>query len=148
MAGISLANLDIGGMFSSIGTLAKDIRTAITGKEPISADKAAEISLKLEELNGEIEKGRLSVMQAEAASSDKWTSRARPCFLYVMYIMILTALPMGALYAYSPATSANVILGVQAWLKSIPDSLWALFGAGYLGYVGARSYDKTKGTQS
>jgi len=36
---------------------------------------------------------------------------------------------------------ANVKLGLAA----IPDSLYTLFGAGYLGYTGARSFDKIKG---
>ena len=32
---------------------------------------------------------QMSVMLAEANSSDKWTSRARPSFMYVMYILML-----------------------------------------------------------
>jgi hypothetical protein len=144
MAGLSIANLDIGGVFSGIGQLAKDLRTAFTGKEPISADKAAELSLKVQELETSIETARISVMQAEAASSDKWTSRARPAFLYVMYIFILAAFPMGLVFAFFPAESKNITIGVQEWLKAIPSDMWALFGAGYLGYVGARSYDKAK----
>ena len=141
---INLANLDLGGIFSGIGNLAKSIRIAITGKEPISAEKAAEIALKIQELESNIEQSRISVMIAEASSQDKWTSRARPSFLYVMYIMILTAFPMGILYAYSPVTAKDVTVGVTEWLKAIPEPMWMLFGAGYLGYVGARSYDKRK----
>jgi hypothetical protein len=30
-------------------------------------------------------------------------------------------------------------------LNAVPDSLWWLFGAGYLGYTGARSFDKWRG---
>jgi len=85
---------------------------------------------------------RMSAIVAEAKSTDKWTSRARPSFLYVMYIMILSALPMGALYAFSPGVAHNIATGLQEWLKAIPEPLYALFGAGYLGYVGGRSYDK------
>lgn len=146
MAGISLANLDAGGLFSGIGTMAKDLRTAITGKEPISADKAAEISLKLEELQSEVEKGRVSILVAEASSQDKWTSRARPSFMYVMYVMILACIPMGIVYAVNPTMAGNITIGVKAWLTAIPDSLWALMGVGYTGYVASRSYDKSKGT--
>lgn len=32
---------------------------------------------------------QLSVILAEAKSNDKWTSRARPGFLYVIYVIIL-----------------------------------------------------------
>ena len=93
----------------------------------------------IEELNAE-----LQVMLAEAKSQDKWTSRARPSFLYVIYLMILTSIPMGIVYAFNPLLAGNIILGVQNWLAAIPNALWSLFGAGYLGYVGSRSYDKKK----
>ena len=142
--GISLANIDVGGVLSGIGTLAKDLRTAITGKEPISADKAAELSLKVQELETNIETARISVMTAEASSADKWTSRARPMFLYVVYIFILASFPMGLTYAFFPLEAKNITIGVNAWLAAIPEGMWVLFGSGYLGYVGARSYDKAK----
>lgn len=81
-------------------------------------------------------------IQAEEKSEDKWTSRARPAFLYVIYIMILASIPMGILFSISPETSNNVISGLKGWLDAIPDALWQLFGIGYLGYVGARTGDK------
>ena len=87
---------------------------------------------------------QLSAIIAEAQSADPWTSRARPSFLYVMYVMILVALPMGLLGAFQPEVAARVATGMKLWLAAIPDALWALFGAGYLGYVTAKSYDKKK----
>lgn len=86
----------------------------------------------------------MSAILAEANSKDPWTSRARPSFLYVVYIIILTAIPMGFLHAFSPDTAANVSVGFKAWLDAIPEPMWTLFGAGYLGYAGARSFDKRK----
>lgn len=85
---------------------------------------------------------QIQAIVAEAKSSDKWTSRARPSFLYVIYLMIVMAIPMGIIHAYDPSLAASLTIGVQSWLKAIPEPLWALFGAGYLGYVGGRSYDK------
>jgi len=82
------------------------------------------------------------VMIAEAQSADKWTSRARPSFMYVMYTLILSAIPIGILYAISPSTAGNISAGFKQWLAAIPDSMWALFGTGYVGYSVARSYDK------
>ncbi len=143
--GISLANVDVGGIFSGIGDLAKDIRAAVTGKEPIDANKAAEIALKVQELESQIEKSRMEVVLAEAASSDPWTSRARPAFMYVIYIMLLAAIPMGVIYAIHPETAANIGAGFGAWLRAIPSDLYALFGAGYLGYGAFRTVDKVKG---
>ena len=37
------------------------------------------------------------------------------------------------------AENLNKLLG------AVPESLWWLFGAGYLGYTGARSFDKWRG---
>ncbi len=86
----------------------------------------------------------MSAIIAEAKSSDPWTSRARPSFLYVIYLMILGAIPMGFLSAFQPDIAQRVVDGMQGWLVAIPDALWGLFGAGYLGYSGFRSWDKKK----
>ncbi len=89
---------------------------------------------------------QLSAILAEANSGDKWTSRARPGFLYVVYIFILAAIPMGVLSAFDPDMARAIAYGVTEWLKAIPESMWGLFGVGYLGYAGARSWDKKNGT--
>lgn len=91
----------------------------------------------------EIEK-QLSAIIAEAQSPDPWTSRARPSFLYVIYIVILAGFPMGVLSAFQPEIAARIATGFQSWLAAVPDALWALFGAGYLGYTGARTFEKGK----
>jgi len=85
------------------------------------------------------------VMVAEASSQDKWTSRARPSFLYVIYLVILAGLPMGLIFAASPQTAGNIALGFKQWLAAIPDAMWQLFGIGYLGYTGGRTFEKYKG---
>jgi hypothetical protein len=88
---------------------------------------------------------QLSAILAEAQSKDPWTSRARPTFLYVMYIMILSAIPMGVLSVFKPGMAEQIAAGMRAWLAAIPSELWTVFGVGYLGYTGARSFmDKRK----
>lgn len=87
----------------------------------------------------------MSAILAEANSRDPWTSRARPSFMYVMYALLLSALPMGFLTAFYPDAAAAVTTGFGAWLGAIPDEMWWLFSAGYLGYAGARTYEKRKG---
>jgi hypothetical protein len=82
---------------------------------------------------------------AEAASTDPWTSRARPAFLYVFYIMLLWSLPMGILAAFRPDTAAAIATGMQAWLKAIPDNLWNVFGVCFSVYGVAHTYEKVKG---
>lgn len=107
---------------------------------------AAKTKLMLLEQQGELQnlEVRLSAIVAEAQSTDPWTSRARPSFLYCMYVMILSSIPMGFLFAIKPDIAQAVIVGVQGWLGAIPEPMWVLFGAGYLGYTTARSWDKKK----
>ena len=88
---------------------------------------------------------RLQAIVAEANSADPWTSRALPSFLYVMYVLILTALPMGILSAFSPQTASDIATGMNAYLGGLPEPLYALFGTGYLGYTAARQWGKIKG---
>lgn len=84
----------------------------------------------------------MSAIIAEAQSADPWTSRARPSFLYVIYTMILMSIPMGVLSAFEPEIAQRIAAGMKAWLAAIPDELYVLFGAGYLGYAYSRSKDK------
>ena len=82
---------------------------------------------------------QLSAIVAEAQSPDPWTSRARPSFLYVMYVLLLWAIPMGLIAAAQPAMAKDIASGMNAYLAGIPEPLYALFGTGYLGYTVARS---------
>ena len=67
-------------------------------------------------------------IRAEAASGDKYTSRARPSFLYVMLGILATN------YVVFP------LLGKAALV--FPDALFWLFGSCMLGYTGARTWEK------
>lgn len=114
-----------------------------------SDEEKAQAKIKLMQAaqTGELDalKVQLSAIIAEAQSSDPYTSRARPSFLYVMYVFLLSAIPMGVLYAFKPEVAGAVAVGVKAWLEAIPEPLYALFGAGYLGYTAFRSWDKKGG---
>jgi hypothetical protein len=124
--------------------------TAIIDK--IIPDKDARDKAKLEliRLQGSQElaeiQAQLSAIVAEATSHDPWTSRARPSFLYVMYALILWALPMGVLAAFKPGMATAIGSGMNAYLGGLPDSLYALFGTGYLGYTAARQWGKIAGS--
>jgi len=88
---------------------------------------------------------QMAAIIAEEKSPDPWTSRARPSFLYVMYIIILWSIPMGLIAAVRPATAAAIATGMNSYLRGIPDAMWSLFGTGYLGYTAARQWGKVKG---
>ena len=108
---------------------------------------AAKLALLKAEQEGALEevKTSLSAILAEANSTDPYTSRARPSFMYVIYIMLLFGLPMGIVSAIDPDIPKQIANGFGAWLNAIPDALYALFGTGYLGYTGFRSWDKKNG---
>lgn len=90
---------------------------------------------------------QLSAIVVEAQSIDPWTSRARPSFLYVMYAIILWAIPMGLIAAFRPEAAAQIATGMNAYLNGLPEPLYALFGTGYLGYTAARQWGKVKGVE-
>ncbi len=116
--------------------------------DPQARDRA---KLELIKLQGSQELEAVSVrMQAnvaEANSADPWTSRARPSFLYVMYALLLWAIPMGLIAAVQPDTAMAIAHGMNAYLAGIPEPLYALFGTGYLGYTVARAWGKAKGVE-
>ena len=116
--------------------------------DPQARDKA---KLELLKLQGDQEMQALSAQMqaivAEAQSPDPWTSRARPSFLYVMYALLLWSIPMGLIAAVNPAMAQGIANGMTAYLRGIPEELYALFGTGYLGYTAARAWGKAKGNE-
>ena len=116
--------------------------------DPHERDKA---KLELLKLQGEQEiqaiATQMQAIIAEAQSTDPWTSRARPSFLYMMYALILWSIPMGLIAAVSPQMATGIAGGMTAYLRGIPEELYALFGTGYLGYTAARAWGKAKGLE-
>ena len=131
---------------SIAGPLASIIDKIIPDKE---ARQRAKIELIKLEDSHELDalKAQLSAIVAEAGSTDPWTSRARPSFLYVMYVLLLWALPMGVIAAFRPEAARDIAAGMNSYLNGLPDSLYALFGTGYLGYTAARQWVKIKGVE-
>lgn len=113
--------------------------------DPQARDQA---KLELLKLQGDQEMQTIAVQMqaivAEAQSSDPWTSRARPSFLYMMYALILWAIPMGLIAAADPKMAQGIAGGMTAYLRGIPEELYALFGTGY---TAARTWGKVKGAE-
>lgn len=111
-------------------------------------DEAARQAAKLEIMKAENQQAlqemqaSLSAILVEAGSTDPWTSRARPAFLYVMYAIIILCVVGGIVGVWFPGETNAAASGVSALLKALPPELYNLFGLGYLGYTGARSFDK------
>jgi|TARA_R100001244_G_scaffold39766_2_gene35687 hypothetical protein len=121
--------------------------------DKIIPDREARDRAKLEllelESSRELEEIRvqMSAILAEAQSTDPWTSRARPSFLYVMYILLLWSIPMGLIAAFRPAAARAIASGMNEYLSGMPEPLYALFGTGYLGYTVARQWGKIRGVE-
>jgi hypothetical protein len=95
----------------------------------------------LEELNAQ-----LSVIKAEAQSNDPWTSRARPMFMYTFYFLLVALVVVAPVCGiFFPERMTAFFANVAAGFQAIPEALWWTFSAGYLGYSGARTFEKTKG---
>lgn len=117
---------------------------------PNPEDQAkAQLELLKMQQSGELEtvKTQLSAILAEAQSADPWTSRARPSFLYVVYILMLWSIPMGVMYIFAPEAADRFTLGFKNWMNSIPEPILTLFGTVMLGYVVGRSYEKARGVK-
>jgi len=98
----------------------------------------AEQKGELAQLNSQME-----IIVAEAKSSDPWTSRARPSFMYVFYVILLSnCFLMPLLGIFHPETMAAYYANLKLGLEAMPTELWALFGVAFTGYTASRSYDK------
>lgn len=67
---------DIGKVFTGVGTLAKDIRSAITGE--ISPEKKAEIEGKLLEIQSKVQMGQIGINNEEAKHASIFVAGWRP----------------------------------------------------------------------
>lgn len=110
------------------------------------AREKAKYELAKMQMDGELKviETQLSAIIAEAQSADPWTSRARPSFLYVVYILLLMSIPMGVMTVINPDAATHFTEGFKGWLAAIPEPILTLFGTVMLGYVVGRSYEKTK----
>lgn len=87
----------------------------------------------------------MSAIVAEANSKDKWTSRARPSFMYLMYLTIIMLVMVTPIIGiWHPDSMKQFYTNVGLGFAAIPEAMWWTFTTGYLGYTGARTYEKRK----
>ena len=99
--------------------------------------KEYELTVKAMEAETKLVEAASSNIRAEAQSGDKYTSRARPTFFYLFYVILAFN------YVFLPIT--QMVKGISLEdLKPIafPEIMWEVFVAGFLGYVGFRSWEK------
>jgi hypothetical protein len=147
-----LVNIDAGNILGGIGQLARDLRAAITGKEPINAEKAAELALKVQELQQKTVEGENSLLLAqaeinkiEAASSRFFNSGWRPSIGWVCSIALaLTYWPRAVIvmvvWAKSIASTGILVPPPDLGLTDLIALLASILGIG-----GLRTYEKKVG---
>lgn len=130
-----------------------DIASKVIDKLVPDPAANAEMQLKLVELdkNCELQELQLqmSAIVAEANSTDPWTSRARPSFMYLFYVivifMVVIAPMVGVLY---PEKMDLFFMNVNKGFTAIPEAMWWTFTAGFLGYSGSKSLEAIKGVKA
>jgi len=111
----------------SIGNLAKDIRTAITGDIP--PEKRADLYSKILDITSELAKLQSNVVIAEI-QGQSWIQRAwRPILMWVCIFIVAWN------YIINP------ILGLNRAIN-MPPELWKLLFIGIGGYITLRSGEK------
>jgi hypothetical protein len=146
-----------GGIISAItggGGGIKDLVLGILDRIKVSPTEKAKIQEALDQNAFELQKMQLEMeqhladlqaketeaasanIQAEAKSGDKFVSRSRPTFLYIMYAVIT--------FNFIILPVIEMIRGATTLVPlNIPSEAYWLFGSGYLGYAGFRSLDKS-----
>lgn len=131
----------IKGTLEGAGSLAKDLRSAITGDIP--AEKKAELQMKAQEIEASLQTAQVELNKAEAQSGSLFVAGWRPALGWIFAIII--ALHYG-------------ILPIAEWALSIwyPPALplptfdlsaiWPVL-IGMLGFGGLRTIEKARGVQ-
>lgn len=106
--GISFATIDLGQIFAGLGSTVKDIRTAITGINP---DKAAEINLKLIELESKLVEAQ--AQSEKAVADDRASARL-----------------LGAEYVKAGKTNWRQNILAALAMVLLGGIIWAIFAVG------------------
>jgi Holin of 3TMs, for gene-transfer release len=115
--------------------------------DPMEAARQKQAVLELQQKGELLElETRYRAIIAEATSTDPWTSRARPSFMYVFYAVILVLGVIAPILGIlNPEAMSIFYTNVAAGFKAIPGEMWTTFTIGYVGYSVSRSYEKGKG---
>ncbi len=133
--GAGIVNVEAGGILKGIGELAKDIRFAITGKNP-------ELEMKLLELENQAMLAQAEIGKIEASSSRLFIAGWRP------FIGWIGGLGLGYYFLIQPALDfiyramGKTLLFPAFDVGTLMTLIIAVLGLGTM-----RSWEKTKGVQ-
>ena len=87
--------------------------------------------------------GARALITAESKSEDAFVRRARPAFMWLFYGVIIFNFILLPLIA-AIGKFSNPDFSISFDYPVLPEQLYYLFGASFLGYSGLRSWDKKK----
>jgi hypothetical protein len=135
---MGLVNLNlenIGGILGGIGSLAKDIRSAITGE--MSPEKRAELEAKVLELESKASLGQMEINKQEAAHKSLFVAGWRPAVGWSCVLALI--------YNYFISPTIEWVVKIKALDVVRPEldlgDLLVILG-GLLGLGAMRSYEK------
>lgn len=146
------------GVLEGVGSLAVDLRTAITGKTPLDPAKQAELEMNLAALEAaalqsaatfdtEQMKGQNAVNLAEAQGSDKFASRWRPAVGWVCVLGLAYTFLLKPLLPWTIAVGALIVgrVSVVPPLPEVPMGDLLILLGGMLGLGTMRTFERVKG---
>jgi hypothetical protein len=133
LAGVGDLVKKVVGTFKLDPTVQAQLNAAIEQNKFELAKLDADLEAKLADIQGQN-------IRADSQSGDKFTSRARPAFLWMMTISIFVSIVVFPII--------NIFMQGKPLVLDLPPAILELFGVGFLGYTGARSWEKLKGTDT
>lgn len=134
--GINIDTAGLGSAVSSIGTLLKDIRAAITGKAILDPEKQAEIEMKLAEIDAQTMNAQATINAAEAASPSLFISGWRP------FVGWTGGIGFAYQFVLGPILAAFGVPFVSLNMDALMTMLFGILGLGT-----ARTIEKLKGAE-
>jgi hypothetical protein len=115
---------DLGSAVASVGSVAKDIRVAITGKQILDPAAAAQIELGIQQLEAASEQAQAKINEIEAASPSAFVSGWRPFIGWAsgvgfIYIVLLQPLLKGIFKLDMPNIDSSILITVLGGILGI-----------------------------
>ncbi|MCO4782706.1 MAG: hypothetical protein KC646_10320 [Candidatus Cloacimonetes bacterium] len=94
----------------------------------------------------ELQNAQRDLILSESSSKDSYVSRARPTFLYLVYLILAFNFIIVPIFNQVFALIISLYGGSPFSFEAVPlpPDLYSLFKIVMLGYIGGRTYEKTK----